>query len=57
MLQWMHAIFISRHIVVVGEGYSKLGVIFSVFPLSLSNMFFTILGGGGGWQVGWGSNT
>ncbi len=36
----MHVVFILRGVVIVSEGFFKLGVILGGLPLSLFDMFF-----------------
>jgi hypothetical protein len=41
-LQHAHAIFILKHVVVIGEGLSNLNVLLGSPPLSLFDMFLVI---------------
>jgi hypothetical protein len=45
VLQYAHAIFILKHVIVVGEGFCKLGVFLRGPPLSLFDMFLATGGG------------
>jgi hypothetical protein len=42
--------FISRHVVIIGEGFSKLGILLGVLPFLLFDMLLVIRGG---WGVGY----
>ncbi len=42
MLQHVHAIFILKHVVVIGEGLFRLNVLLGSLPLSLFGMFLVI---------------
>lgn len=45
-MQWAHVASISRQVVIVNEGSSRLIVIFSVPPFCFSTMFLVIGGVG-----------
>jgi hypothetical protein len=45
VLQHAHAVFILKCVIVVGEGFFRLGVLSRGPPLSLFDMFLTIGGG------------
>ncbi len=44
VLQWVHAASILRQPIIVSDGFSRLGVLFSVPPLSFSNMLLVTRG-------------
>ncbi len=43
---YSHATFILRCVVIVGEGFSKLGILSNIFPFPSSNMLLVIRGRG-----------
>jgi hypothetical protein len=45
VLQYARAIFILKHVIIVGEGSCKLGIFLKGPPLSLFDMFLATGGG------------